>query len=236
VITLAHVSPHERFEGVFWVTSEEKKRLATLNLTPGKKFYGEELIEYGEVEYRVWNPFRSKIAAAILKEIKELPLLPGITLLYLGVASGTTCSHVSDIVGTEGHVFGVDFAPRSMRDFIENLVKVRGNVSPILADARSPLSYRMIVSKVDTIYSDVAQPDQAKIMVDNAEVYLKKGGWGMMAIKARSIDVTEDPSVLYKSEVEFLKSHVFTVVDLVNLEPYEKDHAMVVACYQKNSD
>jgi fibrillarin-like pre-rRNA processing protein len=233
---LVHVSSHERFEGIFWVASEEGKRLATLNLAPGKRVYGEELIEYKEAEYRIWNPFRSKIAAAILKEIKELPILPKITLLYLGVASGTTCSHVSDIIGTKGHIFGVDFAPRSMRDFIENLAKVRGNISPILADARSPLSYRMIVPKVEAIYSDVAQPDQAKIMADNAEVYLKNGGWGIMAIKARSIDVAEEPSVLYNREVEFLRTHGFTIVDLVNLEPYEKDHAMVVAQYRKNSD
>lgn len=234
MITLVHVSPHEKFRGVFWVKSEEGERPATLNLTPGKRFYGEELLEYGGAEYRVWSTFRSKIAAAILKKIKELPIAPRITLLYLGVASGTTCSHVSDIVGAEGHIFGVDFAPRALRDFIENLARVRSNVSPILADARSPLSYRMLVSKVDTIYSDVAQPDQAKIMVDNAEVYLRSGGWGMMAIKARSIDVTEEPSVLYDREVEYLRSHGFTILDLVSLEPYEKDHAMVVAQFQKD--
>ena len=231
---MVNVLPHERFEGVFWVEAEGEKRLATLNLTPGKKFYGEELLEYRGLEYRIWNPFRSKIAAAVLKGVKELPLVSGTTLLYLGVASGTTCSHISDILGADGHIFGVDFAPRAMRDLIENLSRIRANVLPILADARTPTSYKTMVPKVDAIYSDVAQPDQAKIMVDNAEVYLKQGGLGMMAIKARSIDVAESPSILYVKEVEFLRKNGFTIVDFVNLEPYEKDHAMVVGKYQRD--
>jgi len=230
---LVSVSPHERFKGVFWVEAEGKRNLATLNITLGRKFYGEELLRRRGREYRIWNPFRSKIAAAILKGIKELPLAAGTTLLYLGVASGTTCSHISDIFGAKGHIFAVDFAPRAMRDLIENLSRVRSNVSPILADARVPLSYRMIVPKVDVIYSDVAQPDQAKIMVDNAEVHLRRGGWGMMAIKARSIDVAESPSILYDREVELLRRNGFAVVDLVDLEPYERDHAVVVAKYKE---
>ncbi len=233
---MVHISPHERFPGIFWVAGGEgERRLATLNLTPGRRFYGEELLEYEGREYRVWNPFRSKVAAAILRGIKELPISPGITLLYLGVASGTTCSHLSDIVGEEGHIFGVEFAPRAMRDFIENLSSHRGNVSPILADARRPLSYRMIVPKVDVIYADVAQPDQARILADNAEVYLRDGGWAMMAIKARSIDVAEEPSLIYGREVEYLRRKGFAVMDLADLAPYEKDHAMVVARYRITS-
>ena len=230
------ITPHERFQGIFRVIWEdEKRRLATLNLTPGRRYYGEELIEYEGNEYRVWDPFRSKIAAGILKEIKTLPPLKGCTLLYLGVASGTTCSHLSDIVGKGGYIFGIDFAPRAMRDFIENLSSQRGNVSPILADARRPLSYRTIVPRVDVIYSDVAQPDQARILADNAEVYLKEGGWGLMAIKARSIDVAEEPAVVYRREVDLLKKRNFTLIDLVDLSPYEKDHALLIARYELDS-
>ena len=234
---MVYISPHDRFMGVYWVTlADGSRRLATLNLTPGRRFYGEEIVKYEEAEYRVWNPFRSKVVAAILKGVKELPLVPGITILYLGVASGTTCSHLSDIVGGEGHIFGVEFAPRAMRDFIENLSSHRVNVFPILADARRPLSYRMIVPNVRVIYSDVAQPNQARILADNAEVYLRDGGWGIMAIKARSIDVAEEPSLIYRREVGYLREHGFSIRDLVDLEPYEKDHAMVVAQYGVNSD
>lgn len=52
-----------------------------------------------KVEYRVWNPFRSKLAAAILGGIDKIHMDPGSKVLYLGAASGTSVSHVADIVG-----------------------------------------------------------------------------------------------------------------------------------------
>jgi fibrillarin-like rRNA methylase len=56
-----------------------------------------------KVEYRVWNPFRSKLAAAIVGGIENLWIAPGNKVLYLGAASGTSVSHVSDIVGPVRH-------------------------------------------------------------------------------------------------------------------------------------
>ena len=52
-----------------------------------------------KIEYRAWNPFRSKLAAAILGGVDQIHIKPGAKVLYLGAASGTTVSHVSDIVG-----------------------------------------------------------------------------------------------------------------------------------------
>eukprot|EP00493_Phyllostaurus_siculus_P025903 UN26248 len=49
--------------------------------------------------FRVWNPYRSKLGASVLNGIKKIPVAPGMKVLYLGAASGTTVSHVSDIVG-----------------------------------------------------------------------------------------------------------------------------------------
>ncbi|MEM2127477.1 MAG: fibrillarin-like rRNA/tRNA 2'-O-methyltransferase, partial [Candidatus Bathyarchaeia archaeon] len=112
---------HELFQGVFEILMEDRRILATVNLTPGIDVYGEQLIRVGDVEYRAWSPFRSKLAAAILRGLKNMPISKGMKVLYLGVASGTTCSHISDIVGDEGHIWGVDFAPRPLRDLIEKL-------------------------------------------------------------------------------------------------------------------
>lgn len=52
-----------------------------------------------KIEYRVWNPFRSKLAAAILGGVDQIHMSPGSKVLYLGAASGTTVSHVADVVG-----------------------------------------------------------------------------------------------------------------------------------------
>jgi fibrillarin-like pre-rRNA processing protein len=116
-----------------------------------------------------------------------------------------------------------------MRDLIEKVTRHRGNVSPILGDARRPGSYAMLVPKVDVIYADVAQPDQAEIVVGNAELFLKPGGWAMMAVKSRSIDVALPPERVYAGEIEVLERKGFEIAEALRLDPYEKDHAMVVA-------
>jgi fibrillarin-like pre-rRNA processing protein len=219
----------DRFEGVYWVTLEDgTRKLATKNLAPGISVYGETLVRVGTVEYRTWDAYRSKLGAAILRNLKVLPLASGKSVLYLGSASGTTASHVSDIVEDRGRVYCVEFAQRSMRELIDTLCKSRSNVYPILSDARLPEKYKALVSPVDVIYSDVAQPEQAKILADNADLFLRPEGSAMIAIKSRSVDVTMEPTDVFKQEIEILRRRQFEVQQTVRLEPYEKDHALVL--------
>lgn len=228
------VKPHPQFPAVYQVTLEDgAQRLATKNLTPGIKVYGERLIRFKGVEYRLWDAYRSKLAAAILKNLETVPVKPKHKVLYLGAASGTTASHVSDIVGEKGHVYCVEFAARAMRELVNNVCAYRVNMSPILEDARFPEKYALFVSgKVDCIYCDVAQPEQAKILADNADVFLKNSGWIMLAVKAQSIDVTKEPSEVYRMEVKVLKNRGFRIEEVVHLEPYDKAHAMIVAQFR----
>ena len=220
----------DQYEGVFWVTVEDgSRRLATKSLAPGISVYGETLVRDGKVEYRTWDAYRSKLAAAILRNVNALPVRRGSYVLYLGSASGTTASHVSDIVENDGRVYCVEFAQRSMRELIDSLCQYRSNVYPILSDARQPEKYKSLVTPVDVIYSDVAQPEQAKILADNAKVFLKPAGSVLMAIKSRSVDVTMQPADVFKQEIQILQTRGFRIVQTLKLEPYEKDHAMVLA-------
>jgi len=224
------VKPHPSFLGVYQVTLEDRShKIATLNLSQGRNVYGERLIKIGGAEYRLWDPFRSKLAGAILKGLKNQPIRPDCKVLYLGAASGTTASHVSDIIGNRGYVYCVEFAPRSIRDLIDNVCRFRTNMAPILGDARFPVQYASMVESVDVVYCDIAQPEQAKILANNAKVFLHRDGWVMIAIKARSIDVTKEPSEVYRHEIGVLKENGFEIHDVVHLEPYDKDHAMVTA-------
>jgi len=225
------VKSHPRFAGIYQVMLEDgAQRLATRNLTPGRTVYGERLVRFKKVEYRVWDAFRSKLAAAILKGVQVVPIAAGSRVLYLGAASGTTPSHVSDIVGEAGHVYCVEFASRSIRELVNNVAAYRLNMSPFLEDARFPEKYAMFISgKVDCVYCDIAQPEQAKVLADNADVFLKSSGWVMLAVKAQSIDVTKDPAEIYRLEAKVLKKRGFSVEEIVGLEPYDKAHAMIVA-------
>lgn len=225
------VKPHPQFKEIYQITLEDgAHRLATRNLTPGKSVYGERLIRFDGVEYRVWDAFRSKLAGAILKGLQAVPILPGHKVLYLGAASGTTPSHISDIVGETGHVYCVEFAQRSLRELVTNVCAFRLNMSPFLSDARLPQKYSMFISgKVDVIYCDIAQPEQAKVLADNADFFLKASGWVMLAVKSQSIDVTKAPSEIYQQEARVLKKRGFQVEQIVDLEPYDKAHAMILA-------
>ncbi|MEM2874416.1 MAG: fibrillarin-like rRNA/tRNA 2'-O-methyltransferase [Candidatus Hadarchaeales archaeon] len=220
------VYAHERFGAVYWVEINGQKRLATLNLARGTRVYGEQLVESGGVEYRIWDPYRSKLAAAILNGLKVLPIAEESNILYLGAASGTTSSHVSDIVGQKGRVYCVEISARPLRDLLQVCAN-RSNMIPIMGDARDPSGYSAIVEKVNVVYQDIAQPDQTDIMLINMRTFLKEGGYGMLVLKARSIDVTRKPEELFREETEKLEGEN-KVIDIVYLEPYEKDHAMIL--------
>jgi fibrillarin-like pre-rRNA processing protein len=224
------VEPHPTFHEIFWVTFEDgSKRLATKNLAIGHKVYNERLFKSEGVEYRVWDAFRSKLAAAIMKGLKTVPIQLGKKVLYLGAASGTTAGHISDILGENGHIYCVEFAARSIRDLVDNVCVFRINMSPILADARFPERYSVLLEKVEVIYCDVAQPEQAKLLTDNADYFLKDNCWIMLAVKSQSIDVTKKQSEVYAEEANTIKKRGFQIEDFVNLEPYDKAHAMIVA-------
>jgi fibrillarin-like pre-rRNA processing protein len=214
---------HKKFEGVFSVNG----KVATLNKTPGSRVYGERIIKSGKKEYRIWDHYRSKPAAAIKNRLKQLPLKRGMSILYLGIASGTTASHFSDIIGDTGIIYGIDIAERVLRELIPHAEK-RGNIIPILADTRKPETYSgNIFEKVDLVYEDVASKDQVAILIRNADAFLKPDGHAMIAIKSQSIDVTKPPKQTYKECLTELKKY-FEILDKVELDPYEKAHLFVV--------
>jgi fibrillarin-like pre-rRNA processing protein len=216
------VKIQELFDGVYRIGED----IATLNLTPGKRVYGEKLVRWGGKEYRLWNPYRSKLAAAIRLGLEQLPLGKSAKVLYLGAAQGTTASHVSDIA-REGVVYCVEFSPRAMQSLLA-LAEARENIIPILADASKPESYCYLLEKVDVVYQDIAQAEQSEILLKNVRAYLKEDGHFMHVIKARSIDVTAKPEEVFEKEVKKLKEAGLEVIQKLRLEPYEKDHLFVL--------
>lgn len=218
-------------DSILWVDVDGERRICTENLSKGVDVYGERLIKVKGVEYRVWDPFRSKLAVAIIKGLKYLPIKYGIKVLYLGASTGTTASHVSDIVGSGGLVFCVESASRVARELIARVATYRSNIIPIIEDARKPNAYFSVTGKVDVVYCDIAQPDQTEIAMTNCKMYLKKGGYLVLVIKTRSIDVTKEPKYVVDNEVARLRTNGFDVEEVINLQPFDKDHAIAFARY-----
>jgi len=212
----------------FWIQIDGEKKLATQNFVPGNQVYNEMLVQYNGVECRIWNPFRSKLAAAIMNGLDDFPFTQKSDVLYLGVSTGTTISHISDIVGQGGTIFGIEHASRVARDFLDRVASHRKNIVPIIQDARKPEEFFSVYKKVDIVYVDIAQPDQTNIAIENCKLYLKSGGYLFLVIKTRSIDVVKDPKRVIKDEIKKLDM-LFEIKQTIDLHPYDKDHAMVIA-------
>lgn len=200
-------------------------QIATKNLTPGISVYGEELIQEKE-EYRIWNPRRSKLAAALLNGLENLDISEDAKVLYLGASTGTTVSHISDIV-TDGRIYAVEFSPTTAKKLVR-LSRQRTNIAPILGDATKPKNYLNITEKTDIVYCDVAQPTQSQLFMKNMNLIGKDDVIGALMIKARSIDVVQKPKKIFKEEERKLREKGFKIIEKVKLEPYEKDHIAFV--------
>jgi len=209
--------------GVF----KEKNRIFTKNpkSCKGLKVYNEKLVKYKENEFRSWNPYRSKLAAAILNGF-SYKIKPNSNVLYLGAATGTTVSHISDILN-EGLVYSVESSPIAIKKLIQ-VSNNRKNIIPILDDANHPDRYSPIVPIVDIIYQDISQRNQAEIFIENVKRYLKKNGFGILMVKARSINVSLEPKKAFDLVCSKLESNDIKILDKINLTPYEKNHAAII--------
>jgi len=217
------VDQFKKFEGIFKIDGI----IATKNLVPGFRSSNEDLIKIKNVEYRTWDFYTSKPSAALNKGLKTFPIKEGMKILYLGLAEAKTASFFSDILGKEGTIFGVEISERSLREAIP-VCERRGNIIPILGDARRPEIYENnVLDKIDVVYEDVASPDQVQILIRNCTKFLKKDGFGIIAIKSQSIDSVKPSKQVYEECLKEFKKY-FEILDKAELDPYEKNHLFVV--------
>ncbi len=186
--------------------------------TRGEPVYGEAT----DGAWRRWDLGRSKLGALLARGV-ETGIAGGETVLYLGAASGTTVSHVADFAGP---TYAVEFAPRPMRDLL-GVAEARSNLFPLLADARRPEQYAHVVEPVDLLVQDVATRGQARVAVENRQ-FLREHGRLVLAVKARSEDVTRDPGAVFETVLDTLGAG-YEVLTTERLDPQHTDHLGVVA-------
>ncbi|RMF06333.1 fibrillarin-like rRNA/tRNA 2'-O-methyltransferase [Candidatus Woesearchaeota archaeon] len=220
----------KKFPNIYSLAGGKGKRLFTESLTGKESFPEETLIRMNGKVFREWEPERSKLAAAIMKDISQIGIREGMNVLYLGAAHGYTVSFISDIIRT-GMIFAVEKAPQVVRELI--LVSAeRKNVAPVLADAQDFEELGRRVPLVDFVYQDIAQQNQTEIFTRSCRAFLKPGHFGMLAVKARSIDVSRKPKEIF-NEVRRTLERELVVVDYRYLDPFEKDHCLFV-CKKRN--
>ncbi len=202
-------------DGVAYHTFGDDQLLATR----GPPVYGEPT----DGSWRRWDPRRSKVGAMLEKGLPT-GLAADQTILYLGAANGTTVSHVADFAGP---TYTIEFAPRPTRDLL-TVAADRPNLMPLLKDARKPETYAHIVENgVDVLIQDVATRGQAEIARRNRQ-FLAPDGRLVMALKARSEDVTASPETIFTQAKETLQTE-FTLITTARLEPFHEDHLAIIA-------
>ena len=222
-----NIRTHPKYSNVYISGPPHNLKLYSKNLVPGNKVYGEKLITFKGEEYREWDPYRSKLAAMILDKPSVDFLSSELKCLYLGASSGTTISHLSDIV-YNGIIYGVEFAERSMRQLIQN-TNNRNNIVPILGDANFPEKYaNSVFTNMDLVYQDIAQPNQAQIAIANCNYYLKDKGTLILAIKSQSIDSVQKPEKIYIQEKQILEKAGYKISESFNIHKYAANHIILI--------
>lgn len=211
-----------KFPGVFVETKGKWKNYFVMGRKP---YFGERVAKIKGEKYRAVDPERSKLFAAIAKGISQIGFKEDSSVLYLGASHGYTVSYLLDMV-KKGEIYALDFAPRTTRDLIF-IAAERPNVAPLMADANQPDLYKEYVPQVDVVFMDIAQKNQVEIFEKNVNMFLKPGGFGLLALKARSVDVTRKPKDIFR-DVKVDLEKMYNVVDYRELDPYEKDHAFYV--------
>ncbi len=210
------------WDGVF----REGRDLFTVNADPGHRVHGELLRTVGSVEYRGWDPFRSKLAALLVRGAPPGVLSPARSVLYLGGAHGTTVSHLADLWPAATLVV-VEKSPTSFAPLLA-LARRRANLLPILADAQLPERYAADVGRVDLLYQDVAQRNQAAIFVENAQTCLPRGGRGILMLKVRSVTQRRPAAAIVRETRAELARAGFPVRAEVALAPFAREHVALL--------
>jgi fibrillarin-like pre-rRNA processing protein len=208
--------------GVF----REGRDLFTVNGVPGERLHGERLAVRDGVEYRLWDPFRSKLAALLLRPPVPQPPARVETVLYLGAAHGTTASHVAD-VWPDAAIFVVEKSAIAFAPLLA-LARRRRNLFPILADAQLPERYAADVGRAEVVYQDVAQRNQAAIFAENARVCLAPGGLGLLMLKIRSVTQRRAAAAVVRDARAELEAAGLRVQAETSLSPFSREHAALV--------
>ncbi|KAL6573978.1 hypothetical protein OROHE_001520 [Orobanche hederae] len=224
------VVPH-KFEGIFVAKLKKKDIICTKNLVYREALHSEDLIcveneNVTEVEYRVWDPRNSKLAAAITCGVTDMWIKPGSRVLYLGDVCGITVFQLSDLVGSVGLVYVV-----GMCDDIVNMANKRSNVVRIFGNPHLYSTYRMVVGMVDVIFADMASSHEVNDVVLNAGFYLKTGGHYMIATQESNTNINVHDLFAHRHE-----RREFKQIELIRLEPTEGAYVMVVGVFRLLED
>ena len=214
---------------IFWITIKNKKKLATLNNAGINEAYNEKLTEINGKQYNVWNPYTSKLAAAIVNGMEIFPILEKTKVLYLNTTIEKTLSHISDIIGMNGKIFVVRDMVENSKNFLEKVRNNRVNIFSITREKGVPARFSS-TEMVNVVYVDITQHNETEVAIQNCKNYLRNGGFLMLVVPTKKIDFINNPSKQNLEEMQKLQSS-FEIIQQINLTDFFKEYSMIIAKY-----
>ena len=231
---------------IFQIQIGNEEQLATKNMVKGTKTRKEKIVIVNNEEFLEWNPYKSKLAAAIRNGLQILPIIKNSKVVCINPLEESTILHISNIVGSGGSVFVID-VNKNKKSFLNKLVNTHKNIIPIYDKVDELSFFSSITGKVDALYVDIPESEQIEQIVEKYGSLLKNEGFLMLIAKKDDDAVLENDLVGWMAEQRAglnkireitakLKSQ-FEIIQEINLginyamEPYHKLHAFILAQY-----
>ena len=231
---------------IFQIQIGNEEQLATKNMVKGTKTRKEKIVIVNNEEFLEWNPYKSKLAAAIRNGLQILPIIKNSKVVCINLLEESTILHISNIVGSNGSVFVIDIN-KNKKSFLNKLVNTHKNIIPIY-DTVDELSFSSsITGKVDALYVDIPESEQIETIVEKYGSLLKNEGFLMLIAKKDDNAIIENDIAGWMAEQRAglnkireittkLKSQ-FEIIQEINLglnygmRPYHKFYAFILAQY-----
>ena len=229
---------------IFQIQIGNEEQLATKNIVKGTKTRKEKIVIVNNEEFLEWNPYKSKLAAAIRSGLQILPIIKNSKVVCINPLEESTILHISNIVGSKGSVFVID-VDKNKKSFLNKLVNTHKNIIPIY-DTVDELSFSSsITGKVDALYVDIPESEQIETIVEKYGSLLKNEGFLMLIAKKDDNAIIENDIAGWMAEQRAglnkireittkLKSQ-FEIIQEINLginyamEPYHKFYTFILA-------
>ena len=229
---------------IFQIQIGDKEQLATKNIVEGTKTHKEKIVIVNDEEFLEWNPYKSKLAAAIRNGLQILPIIKNSKVVCINPLEESTILHISNIVGSKGSVFVID-VDKNKKSFLNKLVDTHKNIIPIYDTVDELSSSSSITGKVDALYVDIPESEQIETIVEKYGSLLKNEGFLMLIAKKDDNAIIENDIAGWMAEQRAglnkireittkLKSQ-FEIIQEINLginyamEPYHKFYTFILA-------
>ena len=229
---------------IFQVQIGNEEQLATKNIVEGTKTHKEKIVIVNGEEFLEWNPYKSKLAAAIRNGLQILPIIKNSKVICVNPLEESTVLHISNIVGSGGSVFIID-VDKNKKNFLNQLADTHKNIIPIYDTVDELSSSSSITGKVDAFYVDIPESEQIETIVKKYGSLLKNEGFLMLVVKKDDNVIIENDIAGWMAEQRAglnkvreittkLKSQ-FEIIQEINLgisyamEPYHKFYTFILA-------